>query len=130
MTILLVEDHTATREAMRALIEEQPDMRVIGEAWSGEDGIAQARALRPDIIVMDILLPGLNGVEATRLLRNEQPEAKILVLSNHFGKSLVQAILQAGGLGYVRKFRAFEELIPALRSVSAGVPYVDKGIDC
>ena len=127
MTILLVEDHKPTRAEIRALLEQQPDLQVLGEAESGEEAVVQARTLRPDVIIMDILLPGMNGVEATRAICAEQPHVKVLALSNHFGDSLVLSILNAGGLGYVRKSRAFEELIPALRSVAAGQQYVDKG---
>jgi DNA-binding NarL/FixJ family response regulator len=120
MRILLVEDHKPTREVMRSLIEEQADMQVVGEAPTGEDAVSLARDLKPDIVVMDILLPGMNGIEATRKILAAQPEVKVLALSNHFGESLVQAIVDAGGLAYVQKSMAFEELIPALRSVAAG----------
>ena len=127
MRIMLVEDHKATRAEMRALIEREADMTVVAEADTGEEGVDRARAERPDIVVMDILLPGMNGIEAARKILATQPEVRVLALSNHFGDSLVQAILEAGGLGYVRKSRAFEELIPALRSVAAGEPYVSGG---
>ena len=127
MTILLVEDHKPTRKEIRALLDQQPDLQVLGESESGEDAVVQARTLRPDVIIMDILLPGINGVEATRTICAEQTCVKVLALSNHFGDSLVLSILKAGGLGYVRKSRAFEELIPALRAIAAGQQYVDKG---
>lgn len=126
MRILLVEDHKPTREVMRALLEEQADMQVVGEAPTGEEALDLARDLRPDVVVMDILLPGINGIEATRNILSGRPEVKVLALSNHFGDSLVQAILDAGGLGYVQKSKAFEELIPALRSVAAGKPYIGR----
>jgi two-component system invasion response regulator UvrY len=124
MRILLVEDHKATRDEIRVLIEGQSGMTVVAEAENGEDGVKQARKVRPDVVVMDILLPGMNGIEATRKILVELPETRILALSNHFGAGLVQAILEAGGLGYVRKNRALEELIPALQSVSEGRQYV------
>jgi len=126
MKILLVEDHKPTRVEVRALIEAQPDMTVVAEAGTGEDAVACARELRPDIIVMDVLLPGMNGIEATRAICAEQPAVRVLALSNHFGESLVQSVLEAGSFGYVRKSMAFEELIPALRSVAAGKQYVGK----
>jgi len=125
MTILLIEDHKPTREEMRTLLEAQADMRVVAEAETGEEGVDLASQLRPDLVVMDILLPGMNGVEATRRICAENPNAKVLALSNHSGSSLVQAILSAGGMGYVRKSRAFEELIPALRAVHSGAQYID-----
>ena len=127
MRILLVEDHKPTRDEMRALIEREPDMTVVAEAGTGEDAVDRAREERPDVIVMDVLLPGMNGIETTRKVRAENPDLRVLALSNHFGESLVRAILDAGGLGYVRKNRAFEELIPALRSVAAGAQYVSGG---
>jgi two-component system invasion response regulator UvrY len=127
MKILLVEDHKPTRDEMRLLIEQQPDMQVVAEAGTGEEALDKAREAQPDIVVMDILLPGINGIEATRRILAERPEAKILALTNHYGDSLVQAILDAGGLGYVRKINAFEKLIPALRSVGAGQKYISNG---
>ena len=127
MKILLVEDHKPTREVMRALIEEQPDMLVVGEAPTGEDALRLARETHPDVVVMDILLPGMNGIETTRKILAEQSDVKVLALSNHFGESLVQAILDAGGMGYVQKSMAFDELIPALRSVAAGKRCINRG---
>ncbi len=121
--MLIVDDHAATREEIRALIEGEADMCVVAEADSGEDGVTKAIKERPDIVVMDILLPGMNGIEATRAILAEQPGIRVLALSNHFGESLEQAILKAGGMGYVRKNRAFENLIPALRAVYAGHQY-------
>ncbi|OGV71405.1 MAG: hypothetical protein A2340_06935 [Lentisphaerae bacterium RIFOXYB12_FULL_60_10] len=127
MRILLVDDHKPTRDEIRALIDPQADMSVVAEADTGELAVTLARRERPDIIVMDILLPGINGIDAAREILQELPQIRILALSNHFGESLVQAILDVGGAGYVRKFRAFEELIPALRSVAAGQTYVSHG---
>ncbi len=123
MTILIVDDHKATREEIRTLIEHEADMRVVAEADSGEDGVIKAGEEQPDVVVMDILLPGMNGIEATRKILAAQPGIRVLALSNHFGESLEQAILKAGGMGYVRKNRAFENLIPALRTVFAGHLY-------
>jgi len=126
MRILIVEDHKATRHEMRALIEREPDMLVVAEAETGEEGVSLGGAEHPDVVVMDILLPGMNGIEATRKILAGQPDTKVLALSNHFGDSLVKAILNAGGRGYVLKSKAFEELIPALRSVAAGGQYISK----
>jgi len=128
MKILLVEDHKATRDEMRALIECQPDMIVAAEAETGEDALDKALDTCPDVVVMDILLPGMNGIETTRKIIAKQPGMKVLALSNHFGATLVQAILSAGGLGYVRKNRALEELIPALRAVATGTKYISEEI--
>jgi len=126
--ILLVDDHVATREEMRALIVSKGDMEVIGESGSGEDAIEQARRLRPDVIVMDIFLPGMSGVEATRRILQENPLIKVVALSNYSGYHLVRAVRDAGGVGQVRKDHAFEELIPAIRSVCAGKPYLGANV--
>ncbi len=120
MRILIVDDHDATREELCLLIEREADMRVVAEADSGEAALIKVCETSPDIVVMDILLPGMNGIEATREILAVQPGIRVLALSNHFGESLEQAILKAGGMGYVRKNRAFENLIPALRAVYAG----------
>jgi DNA-binding NarL/FixJ family response regulator len=127
MRILIVEDHKPTRDETRALIEREPDMNVVAEAETGEESVSLARAEHPDVVVMDILLPGINGIEATRKILAELPGTKVLALSNHFGDSLVKAIMDAGGKGYVLKGKAFEELIPALRAVDADEQYVSKG---
>ena len=124
---MLVEDHTLTRDEVRAVIERQPDMTVVAESRTGEDALDKAREIRPEIIVMDILLPGMNGISTTRKILAEQPDVKILALSNHSGNSLIQAVLDAGALGYVRKNKAFTELVPALRSVASGEQYISDG---
>ncbi len=121
--MLIVDDHQATREEIRALIEREADMCVVAEADTGEDGVLKAIKEHPDVVIMDILLPGMNGIEATRKILAAQPGIRVLALSNHFGESLEQAILNAGGMGYVPKNRAFENLIPALRAVYAGHQY-------
>ncbi|MBA4386975.1 MAG: hypothetical protein C0404_03275 [Verrucomicrobia bacterium] len=127
MRILLVEDHGPTREEMKGLIETQSDMTVVAEADTGEAGVDKAATEQLDVVIMDILLPGINGLEATRKILAQKPDTKVLALSNHFGESLIQSIFDAGCLGYVRKNRAFEELIPAIRSVATGQRYVSQG---
>ncbi len=124
MTILLVDDHIPTREAVFSLIVAQPDLTVVGQAATGEEGVRIARQLHPDIIVMDVVMPGMNGIEATRALVAEDPHVRILVLSNHTGRNLVKAVIGAGAAGYVRKDQAFEELVPAIRRVAAGKQYL------
>jgi DNA-binding NarL/FixJ family response regulator len=124
LRIMLVEDHTLTRDAVRAVIQHQPDMTVVAESRTGEEAVAKAREAHPDVIVMDILLPGINGIQTTRKILTEQPGVKILGLSNHTGESLIRIVLAAGALGFVRKNKAFTELIPAIRSVVANIPYL------
>ena len=123
MKIMLVEDHDLTRRQMTSLIKHEGDMVVVAEAVNGEESLAIARKSKPDVIVMDILMPGISGVDASRQITEALPGTRILILSNHSGEALVQAALDAGVLGYVRKARAFEELIPAIRAVAAGERY-------
>jgi DNA-binding NarL/FixJ family response regulator len=121
---MLVDDHKPTRDELREMVTTQPDISVVAEAESGEEAVEKARVSLPDVIVMDIMMHGVNGIEATRRILAERPGTRVLALSNHSGLSLVQAILNAGGLGYVPKNRAFEELIPALRCVAGGQRYI------
>jgi two-component system, NarL family, response regulator NreC len=124
INILLVENHDLTRRQMVSLIKHQSDMEVVAEAVNGEQSLAQARESKPDVIVMDILLPGISGVDAARQIMESLPGSRILILSNHSGEALVQAALATGALGYVRKDHAFEELIPAIRAVGAGKKFL------
>ena len=120
MTILLVEDHRPTREAMHALIEEQPDMHVVAEAISGEEAVDRARELCPEIIVMDILMPGMNGVEATRAICDAQPEIKILALSSLQDHESIYQMLQNGAVGYITKSSLTEDLVDTIRTIHQG----------
>ncbi len=118
--ILLVEDHEDTRQEMKSIIDGQEDLTVVEEAGSGEEAILAADRTLLDITLMDIALPGINGVEAMKAILAKHPTIKVLALSNFSGQSLIQSVRDAGGLGYVRKDRAFDELIPAIRKVVAG----------
>ena len=120
MKLVLVDDHAATRAEMVSLIARNPDMEVVAQSDTGEDAIEMVRRFTPDMVIMDIVLPGITGVEATATIVRELPKTRIVALSNHGGRNLVQAFLKAGGKGYVRKDRAFEELVPAIRAVWAG----------
>ena len=124
INILLVEDHDLTRCQMVSLIKAQSDMDVVAEAVNGEEALAKATKSKPHVIVMDILLPGISGVDAARQIVESLPGSRILVLSNHSGAALVQVVFAAGVLGYVRKDHAFEELIPAIRAVAAGQKFL------
>jgi DNA-binding NarL/FixJ family response regulator len=126
--VLLVDDHVATREELRLLLSRHPGFSVVGVAGSGEEAVRKAKELKPRVVVMDIALPGITGVEATRLIMVELPQTAILALSNYSGKGLVQSTQNAGAAGYVRKDRAFEELIPAILSVAAGRQYFGKDV--
>ena len=126
--VLLVDDHLPMREEIRLLLSRQGGIKIVGEAGSGEEAVQKARELKPRLVVMDIALPGMTGVEATRLIKFERPSTVILALSNYSSKALVQSIMEAGAIGYVRKDRSFEELVPAILSVVAGNRYLGKDI--
>ncbi|KPL06096.1 hypothetical protein AMJ85_10685, partial [candidate division BRC1 bacterium SM23_51] len=111
--ILLADDHNILREGLRGLLEKQPDVRVVGEANNGMATVQLARELSPDVIIMDITMPGLNGVEATRQIVAANPRVKIVALSVHCEQDYVVAMLKAGAAGYLVKDCAFAELASA-----------------
>ncbi|MGH7555628.1 MAG: response regulator [Longimicrobiales bacterium] len=115
--ILLVDDHVVLRAGLRALLESEDDMRVVGEASTGEDGIERSKHLKPDVVVMDISMPGAGGLEATRTITQET-KSKVLVLTMHAEEEYLLAVLEAGGSGYVRKTSADHDLVSAIRTVA------------
>src|SRR5688572_8742669 len=123
--ILLAEDHNMVREGIKMLVNAEPDMEVIGEAANGREAIAQAKTLHPDLLVMDISMPELNGLKVTEKLRRELPSLKILTLTRHTDEAYLQQLIKAGVNGYVLKQSAPDELIHAIRTVTAGRSYVD-----
>lgn len=125
LKILLVDDHPIVREGLKTLILTQPDMEVIGEASDGQEACQQASLLQPDLVIMDISMPGLSGTQATERLCRECPKVKVLVLTIHEDKGYIRQLLAAGAAGYVLKRAAGEELIHAIRVVSAGRTYLD-----
>ena len=129
LAILLVEDHESTRREMCGILEAEADISVVGQSSTAEEGLRKAHALHPSVVVMDLALPGMNGLAATRRLLAEAPESRILILSNHVGPDLVKLALAAGAKGFVRKDRAFEELIPAVRSVQQNTRFLGQGLD-
>ena len=118
--VLLVDDHMVVRVGLRALINSEPDMTVIGEAENGLVAIEQAESLRPDVIVMDISMPEMDGLEATRRIRAELPESHILILTVHAQERYLFPVLKAGGAGYILKSTVDTELLDAIRTVAAG----------
>lgn len=126
--VLLVDDHGPTRQEMCSLLESEADISIIAQSATAEDGLEKAQALSPSVVVMDLGLPGMNGLAATRHLQSAAPGTRVLVLSNHVGPDLVRLALRAGALGFVRKDRAFEELIEAVRAVANGDEFVGSGL--
>ena len=118
--VLIADDHTMFRAGLRALLATEQDIEVIGEAADGEEAVAKSRKLVPDVVVMDILMPGMNGMEATSRLAAECPATKVLVLSMYDDDEHVQQLLAAGAAGFVLKQATTDELVRAIREVVAG----------
>ena len=128
LRILLAEDHQTVREGVKLLVNAQPDMEVVGEAGDGEIAITEAERLAPDVIVMDVSMPNLNGLKATKRLRRQMPGIKILTLTRHTDDGYLQQLIGAGANGYVLKQSAPTELINAIRTVAAGNDYLDPSL--
>lgn len=124
ITILLADDHKILREGLCSLIHNQPGMEVIGEADDGASAIQLAHKLKPDIIVMDINMPGTDGIDATYRISKELPNTKIIALSMYPKRSFVTEMLKAGASGYVLKEKAFDDLTKAINAVMAGDTYL------
>jgi DNA-binding NarL/FixJ family response regulator len=125
LRILVADDHGTVRQGLKLLIDSQPDMRVVGEAADGDAVVQQAEALKPDIIVMDISMPGMNGLMATREVKREQPAVVIVALTRHEDDTYLEELLRAGASGYVLKQSAPQEFLQAIRAVAAGGIYLD-----
>ncbi|GHG05696.1 DNA-binding response regulator [Deinococcus piscis] len=120
ITLLLADDHPVVRKGTRELLEAEADLRVLGEASSGSEVVALTRELRPDIVLMDMSMPDMTGVEATRRIKAEQGRISVLVLSSYDDDAYVFAALEAGAAGYLLKEASEEELLRAVRAVAAG----------
>jgi DNA-binding NarL/FixJ family response regulator len=123
--VLVADDHTVVREGLLLLINSQPDMVVVGEAGDGREALKRASALRPDVVVMDLSMPELNGLQATERLRSDQPEVRVVALTVHEDASYLRQLCKAGAAGYVLKRSAGVELIQAIRTVASGGLYYD-----
>jgi DNA-binding NarL/FixJ family response regulator len=126
--ILIVDDHSIVRDGLAVLIEREPGMRVVGFAGTGEEAVIVTQRLRPDLIIMDLMLPDLNGIEATRRIVSEFPRTAIIALSACHTSEQVSRVLRAGALGFVQKTEAATELLRAVRMVTAGKQYVSPAI--
>ncbi len=124
MKVLLVDDHKMMRDGLRAILEKHEGVHVVGEASDGHEAVALARKLRPRLVVMDVTMPGLNGIDATRQIAAELPGVKVIGLSMNSDRRYVLAMLAAGASGYLLKNAASEELTRAIEAVAAGGKYV------
>jgi len=125
LRIVLADDHATVRHGLKLLIDSQTDMAVVGEAADGDGVLQQAEALKPDIVVVDISMPGMNGLVATRALKRMQPELAIVALTRHEDETYLEELLRAGASGYVLKQSAPIEFVRAIRAVAAGGVYLD-----
>ncbi len=122
--VLLVDDHAILRAGLKALLDTYDDIEVIGEAENGEEAIRQARELKPDVIVMDVMMPGMNGLTALRYILEENPDARVLMLTQYGNKEYVLPLLEAGAAGYVLKQAADTDFIKGIRAVYEGNSYL------
>ena len=128
MRILIADDHGIVRQGLRALLEEEDGIEIVGEAENGSEVVELAAKLRPDVIIIDVSMPGVNGIEATRLIIEKMPSAKIVALSTYSKRSFVAEMLKAGALGYVLKSYLFDELTRAIHAVIANKHYLSPQI--
>src|SRR5882672_7811768 len=124
LRILVVDDHAVVRRGVRSLLESREGWEVCGEATTGRDAVEQSRRLRPDVVVMDLSLPELNGLDATRQLLKDVPDTEVLVLTMHHSEELARDVLQAGARGYLLKSDADENLIAAVESLRQHKPFL------
>lgn len=128
INLVLVDDHQVVRTSLKTFLESIPDLQVIGEAEDGESAIHIVREKQPDVVVMDITMPGMDGLEASRRIRITCPESKILALTIHDDKQYFFEMLSAGATGYLTKQAAAEELVEAIRAVAAGYVYLQPAL--
>ncbi len=126
--VLVCDDHAVVREGLRTFVNGEPGMLVVGEAGDGLEAVAQARALQPDVILLDLVMPRQDGPAAIAAILNERPAARVLVLTSFADDALVMAAIKAGALGYLLKDSAPDELIAAIRAVARGEPTLPPSI--
>lgn len=128
LRILLADDHETVREGLRMIVDAQPDMQVVATASDGREALSQADRVTPDVVIMDISMPGMNGLAATAQMTERHPETKVLTLTRHADGSYLQQLLRAGASGYVLKQSRPNELLHAIRAVATGGKYLDASI--
>ena len=129
ITVLLVDDHRLVRRGFRRMLEDEPDMEVVGEAGDGEESVKLAKQLKPQVVVMDCALPGMNGLQATRQIIEDSPETAVLVLSMHSENTWVRQAIEAGAKGYVLKDALDLELGAAIRKIAGGETVFDPKVE-
>lgn len=122
--VLLVDDHEIMREGISALLRRHSDMEIVGQASDGRTAMEMAKQLKPDIVIMDIGMPNLNGIEATRQMISEYPQIKIMALSAHSDGAIVAKMIKAGAAGYMLKDSAFAELVDGLNTITSGKTFL------
>lgn len=128
ITVLIADDHAVVRDGLRLLLENQPDIRVVGEVADGREAVEAAVRLKPDVVLMDLAMPLLNGADATACIMERQESSRIVILSMHSTVEHVFRALQAGALGYLRKESAGNEVVDAVRAVYSGRRYLSQKI--
>ena len=126
--IIIADDHQILRQGLKTLLEKEPDMEVVAEAEDGRKTVILVNEMTPDVVIMDVNMPDLNGIEATRQILADYPEMKIIALSMHADRRFVINMLKAGAHGYLLKDCAFEELAQAIRLVMASKTYLSPGV--
>jgi DNA-binding NarL/FixJ family response regulator len=128
ITVLLADDHTVVRQGLRALLEAEEDMTVVGEAENGRQAVQMAKRLQPEVVVMDIAMPQLNGLEATKQISKESPKSHVLILSSYSDDEYVQQLTDAGAAGYLVKQTAATDLVAAIREAKKGNAFFSPAI--
>ncbi len=124
MRILIADDHTVVRSGLKAILQAQPDFELVGEAATGEEAVAKTRELQPEVLLLDIGMPGINGLDAARIIRDEAPQVRIVVLTMYDDEAYLHQFLQIGVAGYVLKQAADAELVAAIRAVQRGESFI------
>ena len=128
LRVLLVEDHMIVRQGLRALLEGQEDIEVVAEAADGFEGVQKVEEHKPDVVVMDLAMPRLNGVDATKQLLKIHPDAKVLILSMHAGEEYVRPVLRAGASGFLLKGSGLSDLVKAIRAIAEGEAFFSPAV--
>jgi DNA-binding NarL/FixJ family response regulator len=126
--ILLADDHAVVRQGFKMILAEQPDMEIAGEAANGREAVELAEKIKPDVVVMDVAMPELNGIEATRRLAASAPHTRVLALSMHKDSVYVREILRAGARGYLLKDSPAQDMLAAVRAVAGGEGYISPAV--